>query len=69
VKPLMLSIKFKTPQICFETLVDHFYLSIILGTIGCDDMQLGSLKASIFFLETPGKSGIMVKNDRLRHAM
>jgi hypothetical protein len=33
----------KKLQVCFQTIVDNFSLTIILGMIGGFDMQLGSL--------------------------
>jgi hypothetical protein len=62
-------IKYETPQICFQTPVDSFSLTIILGMISQAEMQLGSLKLEQLFPNVVGESWIMVKDNRVGHSM
>jgi hypothetical protein len=59
----------KTPQKCFQTLVDSFSLSISLGMIGSVEMQLGSLEPEQFLPKIVGEIWITVEDSRVRHAM
>jgi hypothetical protein len=43
ISPLIFLFQGKTPQICFQTIVDNFHLSISLGMISDYEMQLGSV--------------------------
>jgi hypothetical protein len=58
-----------TPQIGFQTLIDNFSLAISLEMIGSAKMQLGALETEQFFPKSDGKSGISVRDNRMRHAM
>jgi hypothetical protein len=40
----MLFVQRKTPQIGFQTFVDHFGLVVRLGMMGCAHVQLGALQ-------------------------
>jgi hypothetical protein len=59
----------ETTQICFQTLVDSFVLTISLGMTGNVEMQLGALKLEQFLPEIACESWIMVKDKRLGHSM
>ena len=65
----MLLVKCKTPQICFQILVDRFGFSISLGMIGGVGMKLGFLELEQFFPKIVGESGVSVRDNRIRHAM
>jgi hypothetical protein len=64
-----MSSRCKTPQIGFQTLVENFSLDISLGLIGGVEMQLGALEMKQFLPKIAGKSGISVRDNRMRHAM
>jgi hypothetical protein len=64
-----LSFKLEPPQICFETVVDSFSLTIFLGMIGCDAMQLSSLEIEQLFSKFSSESGIMVRCNKVGHSM
>jgi hypothetical protein len=57
------------PQICFQTLVDNFYLSISLAMIGSDEMKLGSLESEQLLPKIASESWISIKDNRMRQAM
>jgi hypothetical protein len=65
----MLPLGCKTPQICFQTLVDNFSLAIYLGVLGGVEMQLGSLYPEQFLPKIVGESGISIRDNRIRNAM
>jgi hypothetical protein len=44
-------------------------LTISLGMISCAEMQLGASKLEQFFPEIVGEGWVMIKNNRMRHAM
>jgi hypothetical protein len=67
--PLSLSVRCETYQICFQTLVGNFSLTIHLGMIDRVEMQLGSLELEQFFPKVAGESWIMVGDNRVGHDM
>jgi hypothetical protein len=66
---LILLVGHKTPQICFQALVDNFDLTIILGMIGCDEMQFSALEPQQFFPKFAGESWIMVEDNKVGNFM
>jgi hypothetical protein len=65
----MLFFRRKTPQICFQTLVDNFHLTISLGMISCAEMQLGALELKQFLPKIACEIWVTIRNNRVRHAM
>jgi hypothetical protein len=65
----MLFFKGKTPQICFQTLVDNFCLTISLGMISYGEMQLGALELKQFLPKISCESWVTIRNNRVWHAM
>jgi hypothetical protein len=66
---LSLSIGRKTPQICFQALVDNFSLTINIGMIGRAEMQLCSLELEQFLTKVASEGWIVVGGNRVRHSM
>jgi hypothetical protein len=59
----------KKPQICFQTLVDNFHMTISLGMIRCAEMQLGALEIKQFLPKIACESWVTIRNNRVWHAM
>jgi hypothetical protein len=59
----------KTPQICFQTLVDNFRLAISLGMISCAEMQFSALYLEQFLPKISCERWVVIKNNRVQHAM
>ena len=67
--PLIFLFRGKTPQICFQTLVDNFHLAISLGMISCAEMQFGALYLEQFLPKIACEGWVAIINNRVRHAM
>jgi hypothetical protein len=67
--PLILLFRGKTPQICFQTLVDNFRLAISLGMISCAELQFCALYLEQFLPKIACESWVAIRNSRVRHAM
>jgi hypothetical protein len=64
-----MSFRCKTPQIGFQTLVDNFSLAINMGMIDNAEMQLSALETKQLLPKISSKSGVSVRDNRMRHAM
>jgi len=67
--PPIFSIKWKTLQLSFQTLIDNFSLAISLGMVVGVDMQLGSLELEKLFPKIVGEIWISVRDNRIRKTM
>jgi hypothetical protein len=66
---LILIFQGKTPQICFQALVDNFCLAISLGMISGAEMQFGALYLEQFLPKIACESWVVIRNNRVWHAM
>jgi hypothetical protein len=67
--PLIFLFRGKTPQICFQTLVENFRLAINMGMTSCDNMQFGALYLEHVLPKIACESGVAIRNNRVQQAM